>query len=203
MSLSRKLVAYSAGAAAAGLTAAESADAAIVAYPGAPITSGSTLDINFEGGNEEYVVGQRSGPTRLVLLKDDQTIDANAYVRPTENERPAALAAGTIIGPDSMFANAYDTDLANFGSGAGNFIVDNVAGNPQYVGVRFQLADAGPQYYGWIGIDINNAPDLTGEITGFAYDNTGAPIPAGAVPEPAGLALLALGAPFLLRRKSA
>jgi hypothetical protein len=38
-------------------------------------------------------------------------------------------------------------------------------------------------------------------VTGYAYENNGEPITAGAVPEPAGLALLALGAPALLRRR--
>src|SRR5688572_14327705 len=126
MNLSKKLVAYSAGAAAAGLTAADSADAAIISTPGFTIDSGSTNNINFDNaGNEEFVIGHRTGPNRLQLLKDDQTIDANAYVRPTENERPAALAAGTLIGPASTFNNAYDADLANLESGAGNFIIDN------------------------------------------------------------------------------
>src|SRR5688572_16085158 len=180
MNLSKKLVAYSAGgAAAAGLTATESADAAIVAGPGFDFVSGSTNNINFDNaGNEEYVLGHRTGPNRVQLLKDDQTIDANAYVAGAGNN-PAALAANTLIGPGSTFASAYDTTLANQGDGTGNFAVDNIDGNPQYVGVRFQLADGGPQYYGWIGVDITNPTDLTGRVTGFAYDDTGAAIPAG------------------------
>jgi MYXO-CTERM domain-containing protein len=202
MNLSRKLVAYSAGAAAAGLTAVDSADAAIISYPGGALPSGATLDINFEGGNEEYVIGHRTGPNRLLLLKDDQTVDANAYVT-TTNAQPAALPFGTPIGPSSTFANAYDTDLANPTTGLGNFSIDNIAGNTEYIGVRFELGAGGPQYYGWIGVDITNASDLTGEVTGYAYDDSFAPVEAGVVPEPAGLALLALGAPFLLRRKSA
>ena len=108
MNLSKKLVAYSAGAAAAGLTAAESADAAIVAGPGFDFVSGSTTNINLDNaGNEEYVLGHRSGPNRVQLLKDDQTIDANAYVAGAGNN-PGALAANTLIGPGSTFANAYD-----------------------------------------------------------------------------------------------
>ena len=57
-------------------------------------------------------------------------------------------------------------------------------------------------YFGWIGVDITNDAVLTGQVTGFAYENNGGSIPAGAVPEPAGLALLALGAPALLRRRT-
>jgi len=204
MNLDRKLVAYAA-ATAAGLTAAsQSAEADIVASPGFTFGSGSTNNINFDNaGAEEYQLGHRTGPNRVTLLKDSNALSTNAYAVLPGNTNPAALAANTPIGPASTFSTTYDADLANQGTGTGNFTIDNVTGNPQYVGVQFQLASGGPTYYGWIGVDITNATDLTGRVTGFAYENTaGAPILAGAVPEPAGLALLALGAPFLMRRKT-
>ena len=204
MNLDRKLVAYAAGAAAAatGLANADSADAAIISSPGFTFGSGSTTNINFDNaGNEEYVLGHRTGPNRVQLLKDNETIDANAYVINPANSSPAALAAGTVIGPASIYGSTYDTTLANQGDGSGNFAVDNIDGNPQYDGVRFQLAAAGPEFYGWIGVDITNSTDLTGRVTGFAYEDSGGAITAGAVPEPAGLALLATGAAFLLGRR--
>ena len=202
MHLSRKLAAYTAGAAAAGLAGAtESADGAIIVNEGFNFGVGSTTNINFDNaGNEEYVLGHRTGPNRVQLLKDDQTIDANGYVVNPGNNSPAALAAGTIIGPASIYGSTYDATLANQGDGSGNFTIDNINGNPQYVGVRFQLATGGPEYYGWIGVDINSS-DLSGRVTGFAYEDNGNPIAAGAVPEPSGLAMLALGAPFLMRRR--
>ena len=53
-----------------------------------------------------------------------------------------------------------------------------------------------PLRYGWLDVSLANppsgVPDLT--IFGYAYDNTGAPIPTGQIPEPAPVALLALGA---------
>jgi hypothetical protein len=54
-----------------------------------------------------------------------------------------------------------------------------------------------PVYYGWIDASLSNpltgsGPDLT--IFSYAYDNTGAKIPMGAVPEPAPVGLMALGA---------
>ena len=202
MNLDRKLVAYAAAAAAAGLAAAKSADGAVIARPGFTFGSGSTNNINFDNaGAEEYQVVHRTGPNRVTLLKDSNALSTNAYAVTAANAQPAALSAGTIIGPSSTYSTTYDADLANQGTGLGNFTVDNVTGNPQYVGVKFQLASSGPTYYGWIGVDVTNATDLTGRVSGFAYDDTGGPIAAGAVPEPAGLALLALGAPFLLRRR--
>lgn len=205
MNLDRKLTTYTAAAGAAiAAAAAESAGAAIISSPGFTVGSGSTNNINFDHlGAEEYQIGHRTGPNRLTLLKDSNALSTNAYAVTPANSTPAALAAGTIIGPASTYSTTYDADLSNQGTGAGNFTADNVTGNPQYVGVKFQLASAGPTYYGWIGVDITNSTDRTGLVTGYAYENTGGPIAAGAVPEPAGLALLALGAPFLLRRRRA
>jgi hypothetical protein len=201
MSLDRKMITYAAGAAAAGFAGVQSADAAIVSAPGFNFGNGSTTNINFDNsGNEEYVLGHKTSPdpNRVALLKDDQTLDSNAYV--AEGGVPAALALGDIIGPGSTFANTYDADLANTG-GTGNFTIDNVEGNPDYVGVKFQLADGGPTFFGYIGVDITNANTLAGRVTGFAYETSGESIAAGAVPEPVGLAMLALGAPFLLMRR--
>jgi hypothetical protein len=53
--------------------------------------------------------------------------------------------------------------------------------------------------YGWVQLGLNNGPILTGDfpklmISGWAYDNTGAQIPMGAVPEPGSASLLVLGA---------
>ncbi|SRR5258706_5378952 len=52
-------------------------------------------------------------------------------------------------------------------------------------------------FYGWIDASLSNplsgsSPDVT--IFSYAFDNTGAPIPMGAIPEPAPIGLLALGA---------
>jgi len=201
MNLDRKLMAYAAATAAGVTVAAESAEAEIIFRPSFSYGSESTTNINFDNaGDEEYVLGHRTGPNRVMLLKDDQTLDSNAYVTGLGGS-PDALPAGALIGPGSTFGNGYDATLKNGGDASGNFTADNTVGNPQYVGVRFQLANGGPQYYGWIGVDITNSFDLTGQVTGYAYENNGEPITAGAVPEPAGLALLALGAPALLRRR--
>ena len=201
MNLSKKLAAYTAGAAAASLAAAESADAAIITRQGAPLTSGSTINLDFGGTpDDEYRINHATGPNRVVLKDSTVATTTNAYVTALNNA-PAALTAGTIIGPASDFSTTYDGVLRNQGTGEGNFTADSVAGNPQYIGVRFQLEPAGTPYYGWIGFDITDANNLAGVVTGYAYENSGGPIAAGAVPEPAGLSLLALGAPFLMRRR--
>jgi MYXO-CTERM domain-containing protein len=136
----------------------------------------------------------------MSMLKDSNALSTNAYVVAT-NAFPAALTAGEVIGdPGSTFASTYDAVLGTAGGGDGNFSVDDII-NPQYLGVRFQLTSGGPTYYAWIGIDITDSSNATGVITQYAYEDSGGSIIAGQIPEPAGLALLALGAPFLLRRK--
>ena len=54
-----------------------------------------------------------------------------------------------------------------------------------------------PTRYGWIEVSLSNpannsGPDVT--IFGYAYDDTGAHLATGVVPEPASMTLLALGA---------
>jgi hypothetical protein len=65
-----------------------------------------------------------------------------------------------------------------------------------YLAFKFSDGTQGsPVYYGWVDASLSNplagsGPDLT--IFRYAYDNTGAKIPMGAIPEPAPAALLAL-----------
>jgi PEP-CTERM motif len=224
----RKVTMYTAGAVAAAATAAgtHSARAAIIYTPGPfPLTVGNAVDVDFDNnGNEEFSIGhEREGNNAnadRVLLKDlDQNgATGNAYVNNVGafTAFPAALPAGATIGPAQSYGNGFSGNTANelvdedfdnngnFESYTGNFTPDNITGNPQYIGVKFLLNDAGNIHYGWIGVDINNAADLTGNITGFAYesaDNT--PITAAAgVPEPSSaLAILALGAAGVAMRR--
>jgi hypothetical protein len=154
---------------------------------------------------DEYRIAHRTAsgadPTRVLLKDSTPAQTTNFYVRTTPN-RPSALTSGTLIGPTSPIGSEYDGTLINT-AGAGEWAVDSIVGNTQYVGVKFKLAEAGQDYFGWVGVDITNPNDLTGVVTGYAYEDSGGPIAAGAVPEPSGLALLALGAPFLMRRRRA
>ena len=75
-------------------------------------------------------------------------------------------------------------------------------GSNGYIGVKF--SDGGSWYIGWVGLEVP-ADAAYGRVTGWAYEDTGATILAGAgepdpdpIPEPGGLALLATGAAGLM-----
>jgi hypothetical protein len=76
--------------------------------------------------------------------------------------------------------------------------------SPGYLGFK---TSAG--YYGWMDVSLalvpdaggNGSPDVRITINDWAYDDTGAGIRAGAVPEPSSLALLAAGSIGLLARR--
>jgi hypothetical protein len=143
--------------------------------------------------------------------------DANnsAYViNGAQGSYPAALTAGTLIGPASTF-DFQESD--NFqGSGKwirANRLIDEdhtqidqmlggrpasgvqvpsngpnfvgLGGQVRYLGVKMELNNSGVENYGWIGVRILNEADATGELVGYGYETIpGVPIGAGQVPEP-------------------
>jgi hypothetical protein len=146
--------------------------------------------------------------------------DANnaAYVvAGPQGSYPAALTAGTLIGPASTF-DWQETD--NF-AGSGKWIranrlidedhtqIDQVLGgrpasgvqvpfsgpnftglngDVRYLGLKMELNNSGITNYGWVGIRIDNQADATGAVVGYGYQTLpDVPIAAGAVPEPQSL----------------
>lgn len=146
----------------------------------------------------------------------------------TQSDYPAALTAGTLIGPSSTFDFQEGTNFLNTGKTIrSNRLIDedatqvdqiiggktpaqvqvptngpnflNLAGEVRYVGVKMNLNGAGATSYGWIGVRIDNQADATGAVVGYAYQTTpNTAIPAGVVPEPGSMAMAALGGLTLL-----
>lgn len=104
--------------------------------------------------------------------------------------RVANLAAGTLI--DSANAtNNHSGDGSNFPTSAPG----------GYYGFRFRDESAGNALrYGWAQV-IRGGAGQNGTIVAYAYENSGAGIPAGAIPTPGSLGVLALGAAALTGRR--
>ena len=144
----------------------------------------------------------------------NNTFDAK-YVKPTASasDYPAALTAGTQIGPGSLLdfqegnnflgsgktiranrlidEDAGQVDMVLGGLTAAQIQVPTngpnflgLGGQIRYLGVQMNLQSAGPVSYGWVGVRITNEADATGEVVGWGYETSGTPIRAGQVPEP-------------------
>ena len=100
-----------------------------------------------------------------------------------------SLVGGETIGP----AGIYQPGQA-LGT---NFQITGI----NFVGLRFQNEMTGQLNYGWARLNSTATSGFPLSILGYAYENTGAAIVAGAVPEPAGTGLLVLSGAWLAARR--
>ncbi len=90
------------------------------------------------------------------------------------------LAVGTLVGPAGPFSS-------------GTFGPANFNSSNNYVGFRFTNEATGVIDYGWFQVFLGaTATDPARAIVGYAFENTGATINVGQVPEPNTFALLGL-----------
>ena len=176
-----------------------------------PTTTGTTLwDIDGEGNTSDFILSH-SGNLNTVSTLKGNLIPAGPVSRPS----------GLIITNASSLIRAEATNpAASIGlnlTGAvwrseaqpmTQFITSTARTNrqpnfpdttPKQFGFRFATPDASGYYYGWGTLEIDlSRPGGSGYTISEAFYQTtpGSPITVGAVPvpEPAGLALLALGA---------
>lgn len=119
------------------------------------------------------------------------------------NVYPSRLAAGTVIGPAGAFqtlTNGQPGFLASQSGFPASHWVSTGAPSTGFIGVRFTAG--GNTYFGWVGLSVapSDAPNPYAiTLSGIAYENVpntaivAGQTTGGAVPEPASLALLALG----------
>jgi len=99
--------------------------------------------------------------------------------------------------------NAANLPMNTMINGSSTFSAPNAAagvsiteGNTGYIGFKFDPDGiAGTQtFFGWVQMTVGGDTFGNGKVVAWAYENTGAAIQAGAVPEPSSIVLLALGA---------
>ena len=105
------------------------------------------------------------------------------------------IAPGGFIGIGGTYGTAPGGSSTHVGPALNQF----QPGATGYVGYRFQLTGGGPEYYGWLGMQVNNVG--AGTIIDWAFqDVSGETVAAGsisAVPEPGcavfGIVLFGIG----------
>lgn len=175
---------------AAAVSTSSSANAAVI-YSGLqnvpifPITDNGGVYFDFEA---PFTSAQ--GPTRPTGW------DVNPYASGASiylNNNTAIVLAGATAA-DLAFGTPITA--ASLFSGTGfNGGVAIPAGSTGIFGFRFASNNGGDplqNLYGWARISVAAAGN--GNVVDWAYEDTGAPITAGAVPEPGSLTLLAAGA---------
>ncbi len=192
-----------AGGMAAGVTAtAATANASIVYTPVTqPVNAANpavSVDFNHDGVSD--VEFDYSAANSALTVKSG--LSSNAAVLSTYPAGvPLALSYGDLIGPVStQTGDSYFLGSLTLLQTSGTTITQGSftpAAGPKYLGIQLTPSGSTHADYGWVAFQTTNASSaatLSGVVTGYAYDPSGATITAGAVPEPSALATLAMGA---------
>lgn len=149
-------------------------------------TSGSEMsgwDVEVFFGGEGFGNSETFQPVR-------QTTAADSPIVPLES--------GATVDLSGIYAISYAGSDSHVGPGANQF----QSGETAYLGFRFTPDAGGGPYYGWMQVIFSNTGG-EGKIIDWAYEDSGAAITVGAVPEPSMAALAMLSLPFLLTRRRA
>ena len=137
---------------------------------------------------------QNSEHGAALFFRDVNSLGGSSVVPAGEASESAQLGSGVTVGASSTFGNGFY--LSYFGYGQFSGPVTNA-----FLGLEFTGTD-GQTHYGWARLDVPDQSVSNQEtLVDFAYESTpNTAIVTGAVPEPASLGLLALGAAGLARR---
>ncbi|MEN0021563.1 MAG: hypothetical protein AAF747_11865 [Planctomycetota bacterium] len=167
------------------------------------------IDFNQDTSTDMNIRRQINGAAKLYIDGDAGSSQGNndedeIITSSPGDLNPTPLLAGDIIDGTANFrfasnnnGGAADSDIWK-ADGSGSFPVDGVE---RFIGVRTVLD--GNTVFGWIGIVLlsEDGNSINGFVSGHAYELSGGPIAAGAIPAPAGAATLALGGLALAGRR--
>ena len=178
-------------AAAASAAMVSSASATII-YSGPqnisiPSSQSQSIDLDLNGIDdiklENYVFGNGPYQGVAVNFNPGQVVGfVSGFYVYAKN-----MTVGDIVGPASVGPSF--TGVMAYGANEPNAQFQNVTDGL----VGFSFPSVANTDFGWVRVDVDDA-NSTFVIKDWAFDDSGAPIGAGIVPEPASLGLLALGA---------
>ena len=147
-------------------------------------TQASGWDIDAFFGGEAFGNSANFQPVRQTVAVD------SAILR---------LDLGEVIDGSRNYYHAEAGSSTHIGTAPGQF----ASGVTGYLGFRFIANNAAGPYFGWMRVNLSNTGEI-GKILDWTYENSGAAITVGAIPEPTSFALAGLGCAMLLlrRRKS-
>ena len=194
--------ACAAGMGAFALGTATTVDAAIVTNAGtyngaAPVFDIVINPVSYTGANAFDIDNDGVQDVRLgvggynTAFADDGDTDAGTVFTASGD----AFAYATAFAPGALI----DGSAVEAGTFYGAQVLNSGTFNTGYLGIQTSQG-----YFGWM--DLLVEPGVVGgntriTVLGWAYDDSGAGIEAGAVPEPASLMLLATGAMGLTARR--
>lgn len=192
----------------AGVLGSQSSNAAIVYWDITPmtITSGMRPFVNPETGAHADDGATLATPTiGLTFYGTNYIYSITEFssnpIPPSiafgANDRMINFASGATIGSSSSFKTNWSyMDRPGWTSANSDWVTGADASG--FLGFSFEIS--GDVKYGWLAVTYNSAAN-TLVMGDFAYEDSGASILAGAIPEPSSLGLLALGASGLLARR--
>ena len=192
----------------AGVLGSQSSHAAIVYWDVTPITVTAPVQVwldpltgasgtgGFTPGTP--IFGLRFLSSNYIYSLTDPNNAAITAIAHTPGDVMSRFAGGDEVGPTLTFkANWSYMDRVGWTTSDSPWAT-GADGTSGFIGFRFD--NAGTPYYGWIEVTYNDASQSLA-WGDFAYEDSGAGILAGAVPEPSSLALLVLGASGVIARR--
>jgi hypothetical protein len=201
--LDRHFVACSAVAAAAAVGGAtQTTDAAIVYSGTMNFAVPATTFGAYVRLDTFATAGSSSGGPEVNLWG---STSANAWMYPTGTTVNRLVGtSSTVVArvPTGQMIDAGSTYLTSATGGSGFGTNANWGlGTTGYLGYKFEISP-GQVRYGWARVQVNTTGGgVPMTLIDMAYETSGAGIPAGAVPAPGSVALLALGAAGLAGRR--